>query len=608
MQPFIHWLETSFSPRMAKVNNNVWVVSIKDSIMQVLPFILVGSVFAMLAILNDYFPSLPSFWTPYGWTMGMLSLLVSFLIPFNLMEKRNFRKQRLIAGGSGTILLLLIITPQVVKDGEPGFGHAALGAGGMFVAILAGVVSGLIMSLFGGFSLFKEESVIPEFVRAWFDAMIPVGLVVTLGWVVVDLLGLDVYNAVLAVFRPLAGIIESPWGFPLMCLTYCFLYSMGISSWVLWFGGIGNTMALVLMMAASKSTRLKALGRACLPPAIVNINEPVVFGAIAWNPVLMVPMWLQGLIPPILVWLLTKTIRFAPIPMNQFELWYTPYPLATWITTRSLSAIVLMLLVFAVSAVIWYPFFKVYEHQSLLKEARDSAGSEAGRTGGPDGRSEARVAGRTGGRAGASASAAPTTVRRGSRRLTVVVGRPQNTGADEAGENRSDGDDVGAGGSRSADGAGADEPGASPAKSGGGGVRRGTRKLVVTSAEPASQASEGPGMNDTLVEASTQILIHSGDARKETYRALEAMEAGDLARARAHLDAADEHIRQAHAEHTGIIQLEAGGRTLPYAALFSHAQDTLMTTYSELRLARRLLPVFRTLDDRIRALEAKNHD
>ena len=33
-----------------------------------------------------------------------------------------------------------------------------------------------------------------------------------------------------------------------------------------------------------------------------------------------------------------------------------------------------------------------------------------------------------------------------------------------------------------------------------------------------------------------------------------------------------------------------------------------MTTYSELRLARRLLPVFRTLDDRIRALEAKNHD
>lgn len=106
MEALIRWLETSLSPRMSKVNNNVWVVTIKDSIMQVLPFILVGSVFAMLAILNDYFPSLPSFWTPYGWTMGMLSLLVSWLIPFNLMEKRHFRKQRLIAGACGTILAL----------------------------------------------------------------------------------------------------------------------------------------------------------------------------------------------------------------------------------------------------------------------------------------------------------------------------------------------------------------------------------------------------------------------------------------------------------------------------------------------------------------------
>ena len=39
--------------------------------------------------------------------------------------------------------------------------------------------------------------------------------------------------------------------------------STTLFSTYLWFGGIGNTMALVLMMAASKSTRLKALGRAC---------------------------------------------------------------------------------------------------------------------------------------------------------------------------------------------------------------------------------------------------------------------------------------------------------------------------------------------------------
>lgn len=103
MQSLINWLENSFTPKMNKINHNVWIVTLKDSIMQALPLIFLGSVFCMLAILNDYFPSLPNFWTPYGWTMGMISLVISFLIPFNLMEKR-LRKQRINAGMSGIIL------------------------------------------------------------------------------------------------------------------------------------------------------------------------------------------------------------------------------------------------------------------------------------------------------------------------------------------------------------------------------------------------------------------------------------------------------------------------------------------------------------------------
>lgn len=89
MNKLIFWLENSFSPKMNKVNNNPWIVSIKDSIMQTLPFIFLGSIFSMLAILNEYFPALPSFWVPFGWTMGKISLFVAFLIPFNLMEKKD---------------------------------------------------------------------------------------------------------------------------------------------------------------------------------------------------------------------------------------------------------------------------------------------------------------------------------------------------------------------------------------------------------------------------------------------------------------------------------------------------------------------------------------
>ncbi|MCA0295049.1 MAG: PTS transporter subunit EIIC [Actinobacteria bacterium] len=406
MHKFIEWLETSFSPRMTKINNNVWIQTIKDSIMQTLPFIFLGSVFVMLAILNEWIPWLPSFWTPFGWTMGMVSLFISFLIPFNLMEKKRLRKQRIIAGLSSLSLFLIIISPQVIKDGQPGFGHSALGAGGMFVAIVAGIFAGWVMSLFGKFSFFKEESVIPDFVRAWFDAMLPVGIIVVAGWVIVDLLGFDLYNTIQAVFMPLGAVLESPWGFALMMFLWCFLYSMGISTWVLtpitspvllaamqanmdghavnlvtnatifsaylWFGGIGATMPLVFLMMGSKSARIKALGRACLPPAIFNINEPVVFGAIAWNPTLMVPMWLQGIIPPLVIWLFTKTIPLAPIPMHQFDMWYTPFPVSTWLTTGSFTAIILAVGIFALATAIWFPFFKAYEKQTLEGEVTES--------------------------------------------------------------------------------------------------------------------------------------------------------------------------------------------------------------------------------------------
>jgi PTS system cellobiose-specific IIC component len=321
------------------------------------------------------------------------------------MEKKRLRKQRINAGMSGVILFLIIISPQVIADGQPGFSHSALGAGGMFVAIISGLFAGFVLNMFGKFSFFKEESVIPDFVRAWFDAMLPIGIVIIIGWLLVDLLKFDVYNSILAIFMPLQNVVETPWGFSLMMFIVCFLYSLGISTWVLtpvinpvlltaiqanidgtsqnlvtdptiysaylWIGGIGCTMPLVFMLIRSKSKKLKALGTASILPTFFNINEPIVFGAIAWNPLLMIPMWLQGIILPLVVWFFTKIIAFAPIPMINFQMWYCPFPISTWLTTGSISGILLMLIIFVISAAIWYPFFKTYEKQECEKELEE---------------------------------------------------------------------------------------------------------------------------------------------------------------------------------------------------------------------------------------------
>jgi PTS system cellobiose-specific IIC component len=370
--------------------------------MQVLPFIFLGSLFCMLAVLGDFIKPWPNFWDPFQYTMGMISLIISFLIPFNLMEKKKLRKSRINAGATSLVIFLMVLKP-VWTDSGLAFNADGFGAGGMFVAIIVGIIVGLVMSAFGKFSFFKEESVIPDFVRAWFDSMLPIGILIVAFWGVIMIADVNLYSIIIAIFQPLAGIIETPWGFAIMMFLFTFLYSMGISSWVLtpvftpvllaaiaanvagtgnnlvtgttiyssylWWGGIGCTFPLVFMLMMSKSKKLKALGIASFPASVFNINEPVVFGAIVWNPILMIPFWIIGIVLPLITWTFTKIIAFAPIPKVLFEMWYTPMPIATWLTTGgTITGVLLFVINVAAATAIWFPFFKVYEKQELEAE------------------------------------------------------------------------------------------------------------------------------------------------------------------------------------------------------------------------------------------------
>jgi PTS system cellobiose-specific IIC component len=303
------------------------------------------------------------------------------------------------------------VEPEIQSGGVVGQGQSLYGAGGMFVAMFAGIISGLIFGAFAKFSFFKEDSAIPDFVRQWFDALLPIIITVCIGWVLADIMQIDIAGAIQSIFEPLGAFANTWYGFTLILFLYCFIYSMGISTWVLtpmaqpvklqniaanlalvaagtatasnlsiftetfiytcylWIGGVGATLSLVILMCRSKSKELNALGKACLIPGIFNINEPVVFGAIAWNPLLMVPMWIQGIVLPLMTWFVTKVIAIVPIPKIQFELWYCPYPISTFISTQgSIVGVLFAVLTFIISGLIWYPFFKAYENQKLQIE------------------------------------------------------------------------------------------------------------------------------------------------------------------------------------------------------------------------------------------------
>lgn len=408
MNGFMNFLNTKFAPRAQKIANNGWIVTIKNSILEVLPFIFVGSFITLLNIPLNFWKWWPNLAPISSFTFGLVSIFIAFLFPFNFMEHMKLNKQRIIAGLSSVALFLMLANPTWDKSGSIiSYQFSELGAGGMFVALVVGIYTALIMETFGKFSFFSDDTSMPDFVIAWFDSMLPITVVIATGWLLSDILHFNFYQLIVNIFSPLATSLDTWWGFTLFLFFQCFIYSMGISGWVLaaidqpvmlagiaadarevaaghaathiftselvysfpWIGGVGCTLPLVLLMLfATKSKRMKALGKACILPSIFNINEPVVFGTVVWNPYLMIPLWINGIVLPLITSLWFKA-GLSPIPHSLMQMWYIPFPFVTWIVSPAISSLILLLILFVVGGLIWYPFLKVYDN-SLIKEEK----------------------------------------------------------------------------------------------------------------------------------------------------------------------------------------------------------------------------------------------
>lgn len=417
MKKFMDWMTDAFAPKMNKIAKNPWVASIQESLLTTMPLILIGSFITLISLLGEI-PAFQSWFPDFspinGFSFGVLSLILAYLIPYTLMEKKKHRKTAKQAGMAGIGFFLLLIYPiaadilGAIEEGAEYTGSEALGifmgrlgTEGMLAAILAGLFVGCVMNLFAKTSFFKEDSAMPDFITVWFDTLIPMLIIMIVGWILTFQLQFSTFSLINSIFEPFIAVGQSFWGFVLLnFLGYAFLYSFGISTWVLYpvmaaivfpaiaanaagtgnfihtgealnlflIGGGGTTFALNLMMLWAKSKRLKVIGRSCIVPSLFNINEPIVFGApIAFNPLLMIPMWIMGLIGPAITYLSMQS-GLVPIPKDVFNFWYFPSPVVGALVTKSVMGVILVLTIFAVSLLVYYPFFKVYDRQEAKKE------------------------------------------------------------------------------------------------------------------------------------------------------------------------------------------------------------------------------------------------
>jgi PTS system cellobiose-specific IIA component len=110
---------------------------------------------------------------------------------------------------------------------------------------------------------------------------------------------------------------------------------------------------------------------------------------------------------------------------------------------------------------------------------------------------------------------------------------------------------------------------------------------------------------DEMNAVAMDIIMQAGDARLCVSEALKAAAAGNYTEMDKSLSEAKQKIAGAHGRQTQIIQGEGEGNSREHTLLFIHAQDTLMTVYSEMNLVRQLKSVFERLENKIAALEGR---
>lgn len=397
----MNYVEQHVAPLIRKIGQNIWISATQEAILAAVPATLVGSVATLISVFRGFGLSfLPDLSMLSSFSFGLFGLFLAYQLPCIIMEKKRHRKVARQAGLAGLGLFLLLVYPSFNEEGNLVLTTANLGAGGMLNALVSGYITAIVFNIFVKHSLFKEDSALPSFIITWFDSIIPWTLCLLFGILLTFTLEFDLIEAIRALLLPISTFSQSFGGFLLVVVLILFMYSFGISAWIIFpllsliwmegqnanlalvaqglpptnvhtyevfqmcfIGGQGATLALCLFMTfLAKSKRVKTVGRAALIPSIFNINEPIVYGApVAFNPTLMIPFWFAGLANCIIVWIAFSsglcTVPVEPFRMTMPSLLYAPLAL------KSISGLILHLVCFTATAVIYYPFFKVYDKQ-----------------------------------------------------------------------------------------------------------------------------------------------------------------------------------------------------------------------------------------------------
>ena len=420
MDKLIKLVET-MKPMFEKVSNNIYLRAIRDGFVSCIPVILFSSLFILVACVPEIFEyKWPDYissvlWQAYGYSMGILAILMVATISKSLTDSINHKlpKLRQINDVSVMIVSIICLMLLAVEPMKGGVSTEFMGTKGLLSAFVVAFSVPNIYKFFVKRNItIKLPDEVPHYIAQTFADLIPLSVAVLVFWIFSilfkDVTGMMFGAWILEVFKPLFVAADGYIGVAIIYGAMAMFWFVGIhgpsivepavtaiyianieanlqivsagghatnilthptSYFVATIGGTGATLMFCAMCAfIAKSKQLKAVGRASIVPVCFAVNEPILFGApIVLNPVLFVPFILA---PIANVWIFKFFVD--GLGMNAFTYilpWTTPAPIGLIVGTGFAKlAFVLAPLLLIVDTILYYPFFRVYDAQLVARE------------------------------------------------------------------------------------------------------------------------------------------------------------------------------------------------------------------------------------------------
>ena len=413
MDKLINVLEKKLMPIANKISSIKFLNALGKSFQLLLPIIIIGS-FACLGAYIDI-PAWTSFIEATGLvnifntlffvTMKLIGFYLLLVLPYQYGKELEINR---ISAVIISVMVFLILTPTELFASIPAewLGHA-----GLFGVLLVSIFVCRLMWLC------KEKNIyihmpegMPKIVEDSFASLVPGFLAAVIAVIIAVLLqqtsfgnfhqlvytiiqtplmglglSLPAYllmqifttvsmfcgihgSTVTSLFTPLTMAASSENLAALAAgqeLPQIFANTFGIVAQV---GGIGCTLGFTFMLAfRAKSKRLRSVGKIGLIPSIFGITEPVLFGVpIMLNPFLFIPY----IISPIVCTLLSYFAYASGIvpKLTGTEVNWTVPPVISGFLSQGWQTAVLQAVLIIITALIWYPFFKMIDKKTCREE------------------------------------------------------------------------------------------------------------------------------------------------------------------------------------------------------------------------------------------------